>query len=162
MQDNTKDKHDGYDSKLDLIVLLDQVRYMITRSRENELRNYGLTLIQASVLRQLRDIPEGKTLQEISSLITRETNSVSSLISRMQDKGLVKKQRTRQGNGIRVLITEKGKRIYNESVDRTLLNMLLSVLPDDEQKTLYESLQKLKLKVTELLEAQYKPPFLNI
>jgi len=156
------DKKVRYDSKLDLIVLLDQVRYMATRARENELRAYGLTLIQAAVLRLLRDSADGATLQEISSVVTRETNSVSSLISRMQDKGLVKKQRTKQGNGIRVLITEKGKHVYNESVDRTLLSMLLSVLSDEEQKELYGLLQKLKGKASVLLEAQYKPPFLSL
>ncbi len=155
-------KQSGYDSKLDLIVLLDQVRYMATRARENELRTYGLTLIQASVLRLLRNAPEGKSLQEISGIVTRETNSVSSLISRMQDKGLVMKKRTRQGNGIRVLITDKGRDVYNESVDRTLLSMLLSALSDQEQKDLYESLYKLKVKATELLEAQYRPPFLSV
>ena len=156
------DKKVRYDGKLDLIVLLDQVRYMATRARENELRAYGLTLIQAAVLRLLRDSEDGATLQEISSVVTRETNSVSSLISRMQDKGLVKKQRTKQGNGIRVLITEKGKQVYNESVDRTLLSMLLSVLSDEEQKELYGLLHKLKGKASVLLEAQYKPPFLSL
>jgi DNA-binding MarR family transcriptional regulator len=155
-------KQSRYDKKLDLIVLLDQVRYMATRARENELRAFGLTLIQAAVLRLLRDTPEGATLQEISGVVTRETNSVSSLISRMQDKGLVKKQRTRQGNGIRVLITEKGKNIYNESVDRTLLTMLLSVLSGEEQRDLHILLSKLKVKASELLEAQYRPPFLSI
>ncbi len=155
-------KQSRYDKKLDLIVLIDQVRYMATRARENELRAFGLTLIQAAVLRLLRDTPEGATLQEISGVVTRETNSVSSLISRMQDKGLVKKQRTRQGNGIRVLITEKGKNIYNESVDRTLLTMLLSVLSGEEQRDLHTLLSKLKVKASELLEAQYRPPFLSI
>jgi DNA-binding MarR family transcriptional regulator len=139
------------DKKLDLWVLLENVNYSIRRGREKELSQFGFTLIQASVLRLLRKNTAGLSLTEIASSINREQNSVSSLISRMQKKGLVEKVRNPRKSGIIIRITRKGRQSYSETLDKTFLTAVIYALSEEEQEQLQFYLQKIKVKATDLL-----------
>lgn len=149
-------EHDGLeytsdlDQKLDLFVMLENVNYMVRRGREKELCLFGLNLIQASVLRLLRKKPEGITLTEISSAICRAPNSVSSLISRMQRKGLLEKVKNFKSGGIRIRITKKGRKQYNETIDKTYLTSIVYALSDEDLEQLQFYLKKIKVRAMEL------------
>ena len=151
MKHDVREYTSDLDQKLDLWVLLENVNYMVRRGREKELSLFGLTLIQASVLRLLRKKPEGITLTEISTALCREPNSVSSLVSRMQQKGLLGKARNSRGGGIKIRITKKGRRKYNETIDKTYLTSIVYALSEQEQEQLQFYLKKIKVKATELL-----------
>ncbi len=76
---------------IDLWVLLDQTRDAIARAREMELSQYKITKVQASVLFMLLTQNKRIALSDISKWILREPHSISSLISRMERNGLVRK-----------------------------------------------------------------------
>ena len=159
--DDIKKNQSHLDADLDVWVLLDQTRYMLFRARELELRQSGMTTVQAAVFRILQDSPKGVPLQDIPKLIMREPHSVSSLISRMANKGLVEKVRECKGKNIRIVITEKGRQLYRKSLNRTSLRMILSALSPEEQKNLALPLEKLRSRARQLLGMDYKPPFLS-
>jgi DNA-binding MarR family transcriptional regulator len=139
------------DKKLDIWVLLENVNYTVRRGREKELGQFGFTLIQASVLRLLRQNPAGLGLNDIASFINREQNSVSSLISRMQKKGLVEKIRNTKKSGITIRITRKGRQQYSETLDKTFLTAIVYALSEEEQEQFQFYLQKIKVKASDLL-----------
>lgn len=163
MEHVLQEYNSNLDQKLDLWVLLENVNYMVRRGREKELTQFGLTLIQASVLRLLRKKPEGITLTEIANTLFREPNSVSSLISRMQQKGLVEKVKNSKGGGIKIRITKRGRQQYTETIDKTILTAIVYALSDQEQEQLQFYLQKIKVKAMELVGSREKslPPFLK-
>ncbi len=138
------------DQKLDLFVMLENVNHMVRRGREKELGLFGLNLIQASVLRLLRKNPEGLTLTEIASGIYRAPNSVSSLVSRMQQKGLLEKVKNSKSGGIKICITKKGRKQYNETIDKTYLTSIVYALSDEELERLQFYLKKIKVRAMEL------------
>jgi DNA-binding MarR family transcriptional regulator len=145
-------EYDSYqDKKLDIWVLLENVNYTVRRGREKELSQFGFTLIQASVLRLLRQNPAGLGLNEIASFINREQNSVSSLISRMQKKGLVEKIKNSKKSGITIRITRKGRQQYSETLDKTFLTAIVYALSEEEQEQFQFYLQKIKVKASDLL-----------
>jgi DNA-binding MarR family transcriptional regulator len=139
------------DKKLDIWVLLENVNYTVRRGRERELSQFGFTLIQASVLRLLRQNPPGLSLTEIANSINREQNSVSSLISRMQKKGLVEKIKNTKKSGIIIRITRKGRQQYSETLDKTFLTAVVYALSEEEQEQFQFYLQKIKVKASDLL-----------
>ena len=101
--------------------LLDQACDAIGRARDNELRQIGISRMQAWVLFIVKAI-NGKAINgpatpaQISRWLFREPNTVSALLDRMEKQGLVKKIKDlEKKNLIRVVITEKGEEAYQQS-----------------------------------------------
>jgi DNA-binding MarR family transcriptional regulator len=147
------------DPNLNLWVLLDQTRDVISKARELELDHYKLSRVQVAVLFILLMENRGMTIGEICNLNVREPNSVLSLVNRMEKIGLVKKVRNAGDDKIRIVITEKGQKSYT-SASRLSIEMIFSALTDEEKQQLNSSLRKLRSKARELLGIDYKPPFL--
>ena len=102
------------------------------------------------MLRLLRKNPEGITLTEIASGICRAPNSVSSLISRIREKGLLEKVKNAKSGGIRIRITKKGIKQYNETIDKTYLTSIVYALSDEELEQLQFYLKKIRVRAMEL------------
>jgi DNA-binding MarR family transcriptional regulator len=147
------------DPNLNLWVLLDQTRDVISKARELELVHYKLSRVQAAVLHILLVENRGMTIGEISNWNVREPNSVLSLVNRMEKIGLVKKVRNAGDDKIRIVITEKGQKSYT-SASRLSIEMIFSALTDEEKQQLNSSLRKLRSKARELLGIDFKPLFL--
>jgi len=77
--------------KYQLWVLLHQVCVAATRARGNELRKFGISRMQATVLFWLKTMNGSVTPAELSRLLFREPHTVFSLLNRMEKQGLVKK-----------------------------------------------------------------------
>ena len=144
---------------LKLWVLLDQTRDIISKARELELVQYKLSRVQAAVLFILLIENRGLTINEISNWNVREPNSVLSLVNRMEKIGLVKKIRDAEDDKIKIVATEKGRKLYT-GASRLSIEMIFSILSKEEKKQLNSSLRKLRSKARELLGIDYKPPFL--
>ena len=161
---NEKDKKNGQ-ANVDLVgdfklwVLLDQAAFAVARNRDLELKHYGLTPAQASVLYTLESNNGQATQNEISQFTMRQPHSVSTLINRMVDQGLVEKVQLPNSSRSLVSITKKGRNIY-ANTNRSSVEMIFSVL-SEEEKELYSNLsEKILQKAINLLGINYKPPFL--
>ena len=144
---------------IDLWVLLDQTRDAISRAREMELSQYKITKVQASVLFMLLTQNGKVALSDISKWILREPHSISSLISRMERNGLVKKSKEPGDDRIQVILTEKGQQIYSQITWRSI-EMVFSSLSEEEKLSLQFNLKKLRTQARSLMGLDYKPPFL--
>jgi len=100
------------------------------------------------------------TLDELSIWTLKEFNSVSTLINRMEKKGLVKKTKKSANSKTYVTLTEKGSKLYHQGVTERSIHLIFNELSQEERNQLKELLMKVRNTTRELLGLDYKPPFL--
>jgi DNA-binding MarR family transcriptional regulator len=162
MEYNESAKYFSYsDEDHDLWMLLTHTRYAIYRAREKELQRYGVSPEQVGVLFIVQALGNRATPSEISRYILRQPHTVSALIERMSEKGLVKKVHDLdKKNLVRVSLTEKGQKIYDSSTKRGPIHKIIGVLSDEERTQFRTLLDKLHLRARKeigLDHEQYSP-----
>ena len=146
-----------------LWILLLQTRDSMWSVRENEVKKYGLSSIELSVLFIILAIEfsmlKKATPLEISRWVFRKPNSVSELLKRMQRKGLIIKQRNPNKKEVIIEITEIGRETCLEITQQgTNISRIMQVLGEEEQKQLWSCLSKLRGRALEELGARQRPP----
>ncbi len=149
------------DPRIALYALLDQTRETIQKAVKLELAQYQISQPQVKVMHMLAQSDGGLTLNQLSGQAVRELNSVSTLIGRMQRKGLVKKVRKSGDEKTYVTLTDKGKDIYDNTVTERSIYLIFDFLSDEEKEQLEFLLGKLQTKARALLGLDYRPPFLS-
>jgi len=120
-------------SDTDLWCLIVRTWYAISRLRELELAQFGLTVEQSSILK-IMSLRDGSiTAKELEYLTMRQQHSISTLINRMSKSGLVEKVKQPNERRHRIVVTPEGEKIYNQ---RSLQNLKaffidLHILIDD-------------------------------
>jgi DNA-binding MarR family transcriptional regulator len=148
------------DKDYNLWVLLRQTRDTMVKAREKELAKYGISSIQAAVLFTIQAISPNVTPAEISRRLVREPHSVSGLLSRMEKQGLIRRVKDLpKRNMVRVMMTEKGKEAYQDSIQRACIHEILSVLSEEEKRRLWDLLEKLRDKSMRYAGIGYGLPF---
>ena len=142
----------------ELYPLLHNTNFIISRARELELANFGLTLEQAILLHNLIKMGGSATLDEIAENTMRQYHSVSTLVNRMARSGLVKKVRYSDKKKFQVSITDQGSETYRKATCHSL-NIIYSVLSPEDKKQFAEYLQLLYDKARNLLGLDHKHPF---
>jgi DNA-binding MarR family transcriptional regulator len=128
-----------------LWTMLHQARDAIFRLREKELRKIGISTAIAEVMFTIESIGSEATPTEISRHLLREFHSVSSILSRMEGKGLVKKLNDlKRKNIVRVYFTDKGRQVYNEARKRESILNILSCLSEKDGQQLASSLREIR------------------
>jgi DNA-binding MarR family transcriptional regulator len=144
---------------MNLWVLLDQVCTLVKKARTLELRHFNFTLAEAEILFILTHENRGLTLAEIADWNGRELNSISIRVNKMGKRGLVKKPRSSGERQRKVFLTEKGRELYS-AVRRQSVEMVFTILSEEEKEQLEPILKKLRARTRELLGMGFKPPFL--
>ena len=148
------------DKDYSLWVLLHQVKDLIFRAREKELRQYDVTAMQTAVLVIVDAIEEQATPTEISRWLLREPHTVSVLLTRMEKDGLVTKAKIPGKKGtINVALTEKGQQALSQSIKRESIRSIMSCLSDEEREQLRSSLEKLRENGLKSITAVRTVPF---
>ncbi len=147
-------------SDYDLWILFDRVGFAISRMREIELSQFGLTLPQASILHALQTHAGSMTLPEVEDFTMRQPHSIFMLIKRMVKIGLISYTRDRHGKKNQLSITEKGEKSYNQ-VTTASFDLTLSTLSKAEQRRLAAFLSPLLERARYLLGIAYVPPILQ-
>jgi len=133
------------DADHDLWMLLTHTRYAIYRAREKELQRYGVSPEQVGVLFIVQALGNRATPSEIARLIIRQPHTVSALIERMAEKGLVKKMHDLdRKNLVRVSLTEKGQKVYDISTKRGPIHRIMGSLSATERSNFQKTLEKLQ------------------
>jgi DNA-binding MarR family transcriptional regulator len=99
------------------------------------------------------------TIEELAHLLLRELSTVSSLISRMEKRGLVKKIKKEGGRAFSIEMTAKTKKNWSSTVVQHKIRDLVSVLSEEEYNILDTHISKLLNKAIEDLEEYYRSPF---
>lgn len=148
------------DPDYELWVLLCQACDATRRARENEVREFGISMMQAAVLFIVKTIGERATPAEISRWLFREPHTVSGLLDRMEKQGLVRRlNNLERKNLVRVVITEKGEEVYQRSREMKVIGTILSCLSPKQRQNLRAYLETLRDKTLEELRPRYQLPF---
>ncbi len=155
-----------FDEEYNLWVMLLQTRDVAWTAREKDLAKFDLSVTEAAVLNfvQLieRTVDRQATVAEISRWLFRKPNSMSELLSRMENKGLVKRVRDLPKNSaVRIELTEKGKQFYNMQIKSPFVSEIISTLSEEERQQMWTVLGKLRNKALKILGITRKPPFPN-
>ncbi len=147
------------DKAYELWRLLAQVTDGMLRARENELSEFDLTAIQTGAMFVIAASDRPVSIKDISKWLVREHHTVSSLITRMESKGLVKKVKNEPKNGlVGVSFTDKGKALFDQQNEkRKVITSIVSTLSLEEQEALKQLL--IKLRNSAHSELAPKPPF---
>jgi DNA-binding MarR family transcriptional regulator len=148
------------DPRIVLYGLLDQTRETIFKAVELELGQYQMSTPQVKIMHMLAQGNGGMTLSELASGTVRELNSISTLIARMQKKGLVKKVKKQRDDKTYVTLSDRGRDIYNNTITEHSIYLIFDALSEEEKREFAALLRKLQSKARSLLGLDYKPPFL--
>jgi DNA-binding MarR family transcriptional regulator len=140
--------------------LLEHSTSLISRARELELAQYGITMEQMSILHALLICDGSATLDEIATIIVRQHNSVSTIVSRMSGSGLVKKEKQPHQKKYNVQITQKAREIV-DSLPRKSIEMIFADLSLKEKEQLATSLEQLIITGHDVLGHNFNLPFLS-
>lgn len=151
---NHKREIDNY-----LWVLLQQARSTLSRARDLELAQYGLTIEQMSILHTLMINGGSATIDEIAATTVRQKNSVTTLVERMSKAGLVKKEKSKQDKKYRISLTEKSQ-TFIANIPRKSIEMVFEGFADEDKEQLAKYLENIVDTGHDLLGKNYVPPFL--
>jgi DNA-binding MarR family transcriptional regulator len=151
------------DPVINLIALLDQTNDIIYRAEELEISKFNVSLAQVKVMYIITKSASdnGVSLADLSKLMLREPNSVTTLIQRMEKAGLVKKKRVKKENKTFVSITEKGNDLIFNKITQESMYAIASSLTEVEIQNLRMYLNKLREKGRQVLGLDLKPPILR-
>jgi DNA-binding MarR family transcriptional regulator len=148
------------DPEVNLYILLDQTDGIVTSAVELEIEHLKMTQPQVRVLTMLSRQDKPATLEELANWTLKEFNSVSTLINRMEKKGLVKKTKTNGDLKTYISLTEKGSDLYHKQVTERSIHLIFDKLSSQEKKQLDSTLKKIRDTTRDLLGLDFKPPFL--
>jgi len=148
------------DHKYNLWLLMLQATDAAYNYREKELAKYGITTIESKTILTIKLIGEKATPAQISRLLYRKPHTISTLLKRMEIRGLITRTKDlEKRNYIHVRLTDKGEQAYEDSCARESVHKLMSVLSEPEQKQLWGTLTKLRDKAMTELRDEYSFPF---
>lgn len=151
---------DANDSMFNLYVLLNQTSDVLFKVRKKELERNGMSPWHTSVLFTLSIIGNKATPAKISRVTLRESQTVSEILITMEKQGLVKRvQDLEKKNLVRIVMTEKGRKIYELSTNRESLHNIISDLSEKQQQQLWSYLLILRNKALEELRMKYNASF---
>ena len=132
------------DEDQDLWMLLTHARYMVLRAREKELQRYGISPEQASLLFMVQALENKATPTALSRHLLRQPHTLSALVDRTAKRGLVRKVKDLdRKNLVRVEITEKGVKAYDQSTKRGPIHRIMAELTPEEKRKFRKYLEKI-------------------
>lgn len=133
---------------------LDFTRHVISRYRDLELARFGTTREQLRILDILKANNGSTSIKEIADRTFRQHHTVSTLICRMEARGLVIKNKdSSDGRQYIISITEEGDSLH-ERVPTDSLKDVFSQLSKGEKNDLESHLWKLLKYVVAVLEKE--------
>jgi len=138
-------KYVSGDEDFDLWMFLAQTRRAMLKARRKELARYSISPRQSAIM-FLSAVSEGRTTPaEIARVFFREPHSISGMLDRMEERGMVKKVKDLdRKNMIRVVLTDKGREAYKKTEKRDSIHKIISSLSQQERQQFKSILRKLQ------------------
>lgn len=149
------------DPDINLLIMFDQAGSVLTTAVELELKKLRMTQPQARILHMLSRENKPVTMDKLADWTFKGYNSVSTLINRMEKRGLVKKIKKNGDLKTYIVPTEEGDITYHKKVTERSIHLIFDKLTDTEKKQLYNLLKKVRDTTSDILGLGFKPPFLQ-
>ena len=121
-----------------------QTGHILKKARDRELSQHNISVRQITVVRAINDMGGKATPGKIAKWLLIEPHSVSGILKRMEEQGLVSKLRDPKNKGqITVSITKLGQRLYNNALKHDCIQEIMSCLSEEETEQLWSALHKL-------------------
>jgi DNA-binding MarR family transcriptional regulator len=157
MNRRTNEENLSADNDYQLWTMLDHLRYMIFRAREMELARYNITPEQAHILYILHRSGDSATINQMMDFTQHQHHSISTLINRMTEKGLVSKTKiTGKGRRLDIVITKKGQDLL-KIMTRDSFGKIFSCLSEEDKQEMIAHLCRLIVSSYKALGKEYKP-----
>lgn len=139
--------------------LMLQTSHLMSRSREKDLRPFGLRRMEAAILQVLILIDHAPTISELSRMIIREPHTVGSLVYRMERKGLLKiKNDSKRKNLKRLIVTEKSKDLAIKTIAIPSIRRIMTCLSDEDQTKFRQYLRTIRAKAIDDMGMSHRYP----
>lgn len=159
-QDNNNETNLTSDIDYQFWILLDHLRYMIFKARKRELARYDITPEQAQILLTLGR-SDSFTIDQLVKYTQHQHHSVSTLINRMEKRGLVSKSKIPgKGRKLNIKITEKGYELLRK-MTRDSFGRILTCLSEDEKKVMIDYLSRLMVSSYKVLGRDHTPLYIE-
>jgi DNA-binding MarR family transcriptional regulator len=143
-----------------LWMLIMQVRNVVYKTREKELKRYEITPEQSGALFAIHTMDNKATISALGTWLVREPHSVASLLSRMESNGLITKKKSQ---GLRksatYTLTPTGEEVYSFSIRRESIHRAMSALSKKERYSLELLLRKILFTALSDKVNEMKPPW---
>lgn len=124
----------------------------ISKARQKELRPYGISLPESAVLYVVHELNNRVTPTEISRQLLTDIHSISQLLVRMENRGLLRRVKDfPRKNMIRVALTRKGREIRKQAIAGETMTNIMSDLSESEKKQFLSYLSKMRSKAMNIL-----------
>jgi DNA-binding MarR family transcriptional regulator len=132
------------DEFFSLWVLIAQTKDALLAAREKEYNQYKVKNERRAVLLSIIALGGQATPVEISRFLFRRINSVTEMLNRMEQQGLIKKQKSSGRSKVVVKVSEKGYETYNQSLKNSANKRILSRLTKKQREQLRSYLLKIR------------------
>ena len=141
------------DRDYEIFGLLISTTESILKARQKELSEYNIEPARSGVLITIAQLGNEATPVAIGKHLSRTRHSISELLSRAEKDGLVEKKRDiERKNGVRVVLTPKGKEVAQKTVKGLILPKIMSSLTGKERQDLRNLLNVLFNKAMETMK----------
>ena len=141
--------------------LLRQTWSVMDKAAETRLAKVGLTPEKVAVLWICRDYPGLLTTAEIARFMSRQSQSVTGLLNRMEEEGLVARTPKRKGRPFtEVRLTEKGHKACTAGVAviKVLVAETAPILSTEERQKLHNYLAALRQQLVDSMHLELTQP----
>lgn len=141
--------------------LLRQTWSLMDKAAETRLGRIGLTPEKAAVLWACKEHPGPLIPAEIARYVSRESQSVTGLLNRMEEEGLIMRIPKRKGRPYtEIRSTDKGKTLCQQAIEilKSVVTETMSVLKDGDFERLNQPLRALRQQAAETLHLELTPP----
>ena len=149
------------DPDINLSILFDHAFSLMTNAIEMELKQFNTNLSQIRVLTMLSRENRPVTIDEIANWSIKNFNSVSTLINRMEKKGLIEKIKNNGELKTYITLTEKGSMLYHLKVTERSIHLIIDKLSPKERQQLEIILKKIRDNSRDILGLDFKPSFMS-
>jgi DNA-binding MarR family transcriptional regulator len=149
------------DETLTTWALLRQTWLIANRAAETRLSKVGLTPEHVAVMWICRDYRGITSTAEIARIVSRRSQSITSLLTRMETEGLITKTPRRKGRPFtEVRLTETGREACQVGITvvKTLISESKSVLSADERRTLHTLLRRMRQHLVDSMRMELTAP----
>lgn len=134
-------------SNYDLWMLLVKVHHSLFFLRQKELSPSHIAAQQLQVLRIIQSLGTQATLLAIAKKVERKLDVISRQAVRMEKDGLIKRIKdSPKSRLLRMELTEKGLGMLKISRESESINIMLSVLTEEERRQIYSALNKILVR----------------
>jgi DNA-binding MarR family transcriptional regulator len=127
-----------------LWVLIAQTKDAVLRARERDYARYGISNERRAVLFIIQNNGGRASPVDIAHQLFRELHSVTEMLKRMENDGLIARHKGSGRSKVEVTLTEKGLDVFDQSLHNRTDERIFSALTKKERERLASYLFKLR------------------